>query len=66
MKPLKAYAIVDSDDKLECWNHKVPIYWRRSVAHDACKENCNSDSKVIAVQIIPIEQRKPATKGKRA
>jgi hypothetical protein len=61
MKPLKAFAIIDSDNKLACWNYRVPIYWRRKVALDECKNNCFADSRVVTVLVTLVEKSKKAT-----
>ena len=57
MKTLKAYAIMDSNNRLACWNHQLPIYWKRGIALDEKRQNCFADSKVITVMITPCAKR---------
>jgi hypothetical protein len=51
MKSLKAWAVVHSGDQIDCWDHRVPIYWGRIVAIDECERLSFSDSRVVRVEI---------------
>jgi hypothetical protein len=53
MKPLQAWAIVHSGDQIDCWDHRVPIFWMKKVATEELK-NSFSDSRIVHVEIKEI------------
>lgn len=59
--PITVWAVVNSDSRFDCWDSRVPVFWLRREAVSEMKVNSFSGSRVIKVQLIPIE--KPQRKG---
>ncbi len=57
MKPLKAWAVVHSGNEMDCWNHRVPVFWLKSIATREKRDQTFSDSRVVKVEIREIKRR---------
>ena len=62
MKPLKAWAIVHSGDQVDCWDHRVPVFWLRSIAAAEKLRYTFADSRVVRVEIREVKKRRTARK----
>ncbi len=51
MKPLKAWTIVQSDGKFDCFDERLPIYWLKRVALKEKERTSFADSRVVRVTV---------------
>lgn len=58
MKPVKAWAIVHSGNRIDIFDERVSVYWLKHIAHKEMKEKSFSDSRVVKVEIREIDKRK--------
>jgi hypothetical protein len=58
MKPLLAWAVVRIGDQIDCWDERVPVYWRRSIAMRAKEHHTFSNTRLVRVKITEAKKRK--------
>ena len=46
----KAWAIVDSNGKMECFDHRMPIYWLKRIA-EMDRKKLNPEARVVPVKV---------------
>ena len=56
MKSFYAWAVVDSGDKIDTWDWRVPIYWYRRHAVEERKKHTFPDSRVVKVKITEVKR----------
>ena len=56
-KPLRAWAIVNSDGKIDCYDERVPVFWIRRCAREARRQKSFEDSRVKRVDISIVERK---------
>jgi len=59
MKPIKAWAIIDSNGKIALYDHRLPLCWNRRVAKEDAVDH-GFYAKVVRVEIreVPAPKRR--------
>ena len=57
-KSLTAWAVVHSENEIDCWDWRIPIYWFKKQATAEKKKHTFSDSRVVKVRVIKYRRKR--------